>query len=266
MSKYVLFLGTMTSALLVTAAAHATKTTFHVEMSWNQEEVPDGGTVNLGTPEHDPNGSADVTYDDVTKQLCGKITYADLTGTATGIHLHQAPLGDPQGNGAATAKMLIPPAPSPVTFNFTLSADYERSLFAVTGTELYLNIHTALNPTGECRTFEPWVVTDGPEVACPAPTNPDGGTGVSPAPDGGGSGTTSGNPAPTATATATTPSGGTSGGPTSGVQPPASDTPPVAEKKSGCNTTGTPSDALSLALLAGFGVAAISSRSRRKRR
>jgi hypothetical protein len=262
--KQVAFAGAFVATLLVafTAASATPKINYTVNLSWTQEAE----TPNVGN--HDPGGTAKLTYDPDTKRLCGTITWTDLTGPPTGIHLHQAPQGQPASDGSV--KMIIPTPPAgatSVSFNFTLDTSFETSLMQP-DTELYLNIHTAQNPTtpGEDRTFYPWDNTSTTETPCPAPTNPDGGAST-PTTDGGGTPI----PVPTTTSTFGTTSGtspGSSG--STGATPPASgdgtssgDAPPAA-KKGGCSTTGSPANALSFALVVGLGVLAATGRLRRR--
>jgi hypothetical protein len=99
--KQVAFAGAFVATLLVGFTASAMTHNFTVDLSWDQENqlFPDGGPnpINLGA--HTPSGTLNATYDDVSKHLCGVISWNDLTGPPTGIHLHQAPDGKPEGDG-----------------------------------------------------------------------------------------------------------------------------------------------------------------------
>ena len=262
--KRVAFAGAFVATLLAAFTAGAAKTNFTVQMSWDQEnqKFPDGGMNPIVLNGHDPQGTVDATFDDVTKHLCGTVTWTDLTGPPTGIHLHQAPDNNPEGDG--TVKLVIPvPAgnATSASFNFTLSPSFEKSLMAPTSTntELYVNIHTATNTTGEDRSMTPWSPGT-TEVPCGPSTDPvDAGT------DAGG--TTSGNPIPVPTTTSTTPPANTSSGSTgtsgtSGLGEPTGDQPAPAKK--GCSASGSPANALSMAFLAGLGIFAATGRLRRR--
>jgi hypothetical protein len=179
------FVGTIAATFLIVSAAHAAKKNYQVDLSPDQENV----TPDLGNA--DPTGSAKFTYDDQTKQLCGEITYTGLTGAAMGIHIHQAPPGNPEGDGVAPAqgKLIIPVGPSPVKFNFTLPQAFADSLDA---DELYANIHTVKNDKGEIRSQTPWdQPANATAVVCPPPTNPDGGVSTSSSSGGTDAGSTS---------------------------------------------------------------------------
>jgi hypothetical protein len=147
-----------------------------------------------------------------------------------------------------------------VNFNFTLDPSFEKSLMAPTSgnTELYVNIHTSQNTTGEDRSMTPWDDTSTTVVPCGAPT-PVGDAG---APDAG----SSGSPIPVPTTTATTPPANNSSGSTgnSGLgAPTGDDTAPPAAKK-GCSASGSPANAISMAFVVGLGVLAVGGRLRRR--
>ena len=235
--------------LLVSSAASAATKTYTTDLRTDQENVaPD-------VDGHDPKGTGTFTFNDVTKELCGRITFGDLTGAPTGVHIHQSPPDDPTGDGLN--KLLIPPAENPIIFNLKLDKAFELSL--VKG-ELYANVHTAKNTAGEIRSTSPWYLNAGAApIACPGAT-PQGDAGA---------GANDAGSTPDAGTTDTT-SGGTSGEPTTTPQeklPPAlSDpAPPAAVEDSGCNTAGAPTGGLSLAILIGVGIAA-TTRLRRKKR
>jgi hypothetical protein len=261
------FVGTLIATFLVSGAASANKLHFHGDLDHDHEVTPptiDG---------HNPTGTADFVFDDVSKQLCGKISWTDLTGPATGAHVHQAPPGLPDADGVAPAqgKLIIGlpagvKADDSVTFNFTLNPAFEASLLAE---EIYTNVHTAANAKGESRSTM-FQVDTGPDITCPAPTNPDGGTSTPPVPDSGASssgatssgGSTSGAASSSsgAASSGAASSGATSSGSTSGEDA----TKPAADK--GCSTSGSPVSALAFAFVVGAGIVLVSSRSRRRRR
>jgi len=124
-------------------------------------------------------------------------------------------------------------------------------------TELYVNIHTATNTTGEDRTMTPWDNTSATEVPCGPSTDPPPDAGAS---EGGGT------PIPVPTATSTAPPASTSTAGTSGTSglgaPTGDDTPPPAKK--GCSASGSTANGVSMALLAGLGVFAATGRLRRR--
>lgn len=129
-------LATALSAAFVTAASAAT---VHYSARLNgRSEVPK--TTSKGT------GSFDATFDTQTKALTYTLTFQGLTGPATAAHIHGpatrkesagvvAPLGDKSPT-------------SPVSGSVTLTDDQAKALAS---SKLYVNVHTAANPSGEIR-------------------------------------------------------------------------------------------------------------------
>lgn len=272
MKKVGFLLAALSTSLLVSTAASAAKRTFQADMDPGQENtVPDVGT-------HNPTGTITVTFDDVTKELCGKIEYTDLTGIASGVHIHRAPAGNPEGDSAPTDKVEIPPTASPVSFNIKLSADFEKALNA-TVPELYANIHTAANAKGELRSASPWIEDNAlPAVPCPPPTVTGGGdagadAGKSSSSSSGS--TTSSGGASSGSGTSSSGSSGDNGDSTGSSTSGSSSTSgkdagaAAAKKKDdgGCNTTEgeTETAPLSFALVLGVAIAALT-RGRKKKR
>ncbi len=257
MMKTFLRLGVVSAFLLIASSASAAKTTFAADLLGANEVTP--------VVEIDPNtavGGAVFTYDDATKTLCGRIEYDGLTGAPTGIHVHQAPKGMPNADGAADAKVIIPIAASPVTFKVILPDAWATSLMAG---EIYTNVHTEKNPKGEGRgTMDPFL--EGTEVPCPAgnPLTIGGG-------GGGDAGTTSdaGSTSSSSSSTSggadnTSSSSSSSSGGNSSSGGLASEEAPPADK-GGCNTTSSaPANLLSVGLILGVvGAAIVRMRKRR---
>ena len=89
-------------------------------------------------------GNADVAYDDATKMLTWTITYSGLSGPVTAAHFH-GPAGKAENAGPMiTIKQLD----SPMKGSATLTADQFKAL---TGGEMYINVHTVKYPDGEIR-------------------------------------------------------------------------------------------------------------------
>ena len=102
-----------------------------------------------GAQEVPPNdkpgtGQAEVTFNKDTLELKYRVTYAGLSGPATGAHIH--------GPAAATANapVVVPFAStgSPISGETRLNATQAGDLLAGL---YYVNVHTAAHPGGEIR-------------------------------------------------------------------------------------------------------------------
>jgi hypothetical protein len=259
------FVASLLATLLITSVASAAKKNFHSDLDQSNENPAPNPPI-----DPPPVATADYTFDDTVgaKTLCGKVTFSALTGPPTGLHIH---LGAAGTTDYATKLIVGLPAAatSPILFNLALPANFEEAL---TNGALYINLHTAANPKGETGStiYDP-DVPPGIDVPCPAPTNPDGGTfttsSTSSSGDAGGS-TTSSTSSTGGTTSSTSTSSSTSST-SSGVVDagkPAAAAAPAPESKSGCNSAGSPANALSLAFTVGLGIAAVTSRLRRKKR
>ncbi|MET0243486.1 MAG: CHRD domain-containing protein [Flavitalea sp.] len=97
------------------------------------------------------SGTLDVSYNKVSKMLTFTVNYKDLTGAATGAHIHGVAA---RGSNAGVKYDFHHLFPTTVSGTFT-------NTVAVDGTSLkedsllsgyyYVNIHTATNPGGEIR-------------------------------------------------------------------------------------------------------------------
>lgn len=253
--KVALVLAALGTSILVTTIASAAPATFTADLTPGQENV----TPNVGA--HSPKGSLKVSYDATTKQLCGEVKYSDLTGEPTAVQLFRAPAGHPEDDG--TEKVDLPKGDGQLTFGVKLADPFETSLF---DGELYVNIFTAANPTGEIRSVSPWI--DEPDLApvdCPAP--PDAGADAG-STSSSSSSSSSGGASSSSSSSGDTTSGGTSSGATgsssSGGGSSDAGTAAAATDGGGCSTTGE-TGTLSFAMVLGVGIAALS-RGRRKKR
>jgi hypothetical protein len=92
------------------------------------------------------HGQLQGSYDTSSKTLQWKVTYADLTGTATAAHFHgPAPVGQNAGVMIPIPKEGLA---SPIEGKATLTAQQESDLMSG---KVYFNVHTAANPGGEIR-------------------------------------------------------------------------------------------------------------------
>jgi CHRD domain len=101
-------------------------------------------------------GSGAVVVNPTTMEITGGMTFSGLTPTAGGHHIHQAPAGNPTGNGPVIIGLLL--ASDGVTAvvppNTTLTAAQYNALLAG---ELYFNVHSTNNlcpPAPDCSAGE----------------------------------------------------------------------------------------------------------------
>jgi hypothetical protein len=110
-------------------------------LSGAQENPPTASTA---------TGRGAVVVNPTTKEITGGMTFAGLTPTAGGHHIHQAPKGNPTQNGPVIIGLVLDPSSTVATVpaGTTLTDD---QLAALQAGELYFNVHTAANPGGEIR-------------------------------------------------------------------------------------------------------------------
>ncbi len=132
----VLAIGATAAFALLATSAMAEGLTYKVSLR-GASEVP--ATTTMGT------GTADLTYDTVTRKLTWTVNYSGLTGPATAAHFHSpATIAE---NGPPTVPLTGPlatPIKGEATLNAAQAADF-------TSGRMYFNIHTAANPNGEIR-------------------------------------------------------------------------------------------------------------------
>ena len=94
-------------------------------------------------------GRGAVIVNPTTREITGGISFSGLTPNAGGHHIHQAPAGNPNGNGPVIIGLTLTEAGSVVVpAGTTLTAAQYTALLAG---ELYMNVHTAAFPGGEIR-------------------------------------------------------------------------------------------------------------------
>ncbi|MFZ2652216.1 MAG: CHRD domain-containing protein [Burkholderiaceae bacterium] len=95
-------------------------------------------------------GRGAVVVNPTTLEITGGMTFSGLTPSAGGHHIHQAPAGNPTGNGPVIIGFTLAPdgLTAIVPAGTVLTAGQYASLLAG---ELYFNVHTAANPGGEIR-------------------------------------------------------------------------------------------------------------------
>ncbi len=248
--------GTLATFVLIAGSANAATVAYAADLYGRNEVTP----VVDSLP-NEKKGGAVVVYDDQTKILCGRVEYNDLTGPATGIHIHQAPTGMPNADGPADAKIIIPVQPGAVTFKAPIPAAWATSLAVG---EVYANVHTAKNAKGEARgTLDRFQEGDNdPDFACD-PNAPmlsiGGGGGDAGAGDAGSSSSSSSSSSSGGNDTSSSSSSSSSSGdndrpPSDGLADPDDQKP--ADDSGGCNATSTaPENVLSFGLLMGLALA-----------
>lgn len=92
-------------------------------------------------------GFAFMQFDDVSKELSWNIAWQDLTGPATGMHFH-APAGPGSTAGVAVNVGNASGLVSPSIGSATVTDEFAANLLSG---QSYINIHTAMNGSGEIR-------------------------------------------------------------------------------------------------------------------
>jgi hypothetical protein len=95
-------------------------------------------------------GRGAVIVNTTTREITGGITFTGLIPSPGGHHIHQAPSGNPSGNGPVIIGLVLAPDNTTATVpaGSTLTDTQYAALLAG---ELYFNVHTAANPGGEIR-------------------------------------------------------------------------------------------------------------------
>src|SRR6185295_5379528 len=114
----------------------------HVELEATLDADQEVPAPNVGT--HTPTGTASLIFDFATKTIQYEITATDLTGPAILAHIHSGPVGTPGGVlGCCTLNA--------TALAGTTGALTDADITALFGGGLYVNLHTAANPSGEVR-------------------------------------------------------------------------------------------------------------------
>lgn len=96
------------------------------------------------------SGRGSVVVNATTKAITGGVSFSGLTPSTGGHHIHQAPAGNPTANGPVIIGLVLAPdGRSAVVPAGTVLSDAQYA--ALVAGELYLNLHTAANPSGEIR-------------------------------------------------------------------------------------------------------------------
>jgi hypothetical protein len=90
-------------------------------------------------------GRVEASFNPSSNLLTWKITYSDLSGTATGAHFHGPAM---EGQNAGVVIPVTAPLTSPISGSATLTPSQAADILAG---KWYVNLHTAANPNGEAR-------------------------------------------------------------------------------------------------------------------
>jgi CHRD domain len=223
-----LVLGTLLGCSLLAGSASAAVTKYTATLNGAQENPAVTTTA---------TGAADLEFDDEAKTLTGTVTFTGLSGAVTASHIHKEACG---ANGGTVFTLAA--GENDIDIDETLT---DAQITDLVAGNLYVNIHTQANGSGEIRGQ---LYPEGSTNQCPAAGNDAGSSGGT---DSGTSGSSS--------------SGGTSDGGATTVRSDAGSTAAAPEEDDGCSTTGSaPGSGVAIAFGVGVALAAIS-RGRRKR-
>jgi hypothetical protein len=133
--------GMMGAAAVTNVAITCTTVVRSANLTGAQENPPTTSTA---------TGRGAVIVNPTTREITGGITFSGLTPTAGGHHIHQAPSGNPTGNGSVIIGLVLAPGGGVATVPAATVLS-EAQYAALLAGELYFNVHTAANPGGEIR-------------------------------------------------------------------------------------------------------------------
>ncbi len=133
----VLALGACSSTPMGSSRATGPGTVLMTTQLSGASEVPPVSTI--------ASGSAEVSYNQDTNMLRWTVTYAGLSGLATGGHLHGPAM---PGENAPVAIPFNGSLASPISGGLIISPSQANELLSG---KWYVNIHTQANPGGEIR-------------------------------------------------------------------------------------------------------------------
>lgn len=138
-SRRALFAAAGFAGALWVGLASAAPVSFSVPLS-GAEQVPPVQTAGKGT--------AELTYDPVTRMVAWTINFSDLSGPVTMAHFHGPAAAGKNGAVAIWLTKKGAMAESPIKGSATLTPEQAKDF---TAGDWYINIHTSKNPAGEIR-------------------------------------------------------------------------------------------------------------------
>ena len=133
--------GTVASANLTNVTITCTTVVRSASLSGAQESPPTASTA---------TGRGAVIVNPTTREITGGISFAGLTPSAGGHHIHQAPSGNPSANGPVIIGLVLASGGGVATVPAGTVLT-EAQYTALLAGELYFNVHSAVNPGGEIR-------------------------------------------------------------------------------------------------------------------
>ena len=135
MTKLRLIAIAMIALALVASPAVADTTIFIADLN---------GTSQVPPTDSKAKGRGDFAYDDTSKKLTWTITYWGLRDKAKSAHLH----GSASEGATADIMITVSPLQSPIKGAAILMEDQVKAL---TGGDMYIDVHSAKYPEGEIR-------------------------------------------------------------------------------------------------------------------
>lgn len=139
--------GTMGATNITNVTITCTTVVRSAALSGAQENPPNASTA---------TGRGAVVVDPTTREITGGITFSGLTPSAGGHHIHQAPAGNPGGNGPVIVALTLAPGGG-AAFVPAGTVLTEAQYAALLAGELYFNVHSANNlcpPAPSCAAGE----------------------------------------------------------------------------------------------------------------
>jgi hypothetical protein len=125
----------MIALALIPSPAVADTTTFTADLN---------GTSQVAPTDSKAKGKGNFLYDDKSKKLTWTITYSGLSDKAKAAHLH----GPAKEGENADTMITVSPLQSPIKGAAILTEDQVKAL---TGGDMYIDVHSAKYPDGEIR-------------------------------------------------------------------------------------------------------------------